>query len=84
MGTVGLILPYSRGAFSQGPSKLGLRHRIAPAPCRRERRVEPFQNQPAVDPAADAIRAEDAALAAACLAGTCTRTSACTRSRARR
>jgi RNA polymerase sigma-70 factor, ECF subfamily len=68
MGTVGLALPFSRGASSHGPSKLGLRHRIAPAPCRRERRVEPFQNQLAADPA-DALRAEDAALAAACLAG---------------
>ena len=68
MGTVGLALPFSRGACSHGPSKLGLRHRIAPAPCRRERRVEPFQNQLAADPA-DALRAEDTALAAACLAG---------------
>jgi len=68
MGTVGLALPFSRGASSHGPSKLGLRHRIAPAPCRRERRVEPFQNRLAADPA-DALRAEDAALAAACLAG---------------
>ena len=69
MGTMGLALPYSHGASSLGPAKLGLRHRIAPAPCRRERRVEPFQNQPAVDSAADPIRAEDSALAAACLAG---------------
>ena len=67
MGTVGLALPFSRGACSHGPSKLGLRHRIAPAPCRRERRVEPFQNRSG-EPA-NALRAEDAALAAACLAG---------------
>jgi RNA polymerase sigma factor (sigma-70 family) len=69
MGTVGLALPYSHGASSHGPSNLGLRHKIAPAPCRRERRVEPFQNRPAVNSAADTIRAEDSALAAACLAG---------------
>jgi RNA polymerase sigma-70 factor (ECF subfamily) len=31
--------------------------------------VEPFQNRLAGDPAAEAVRAEDAALAAACLAG---------------
>jgi RNA polymerase sigma-70 factor (ECF subfamily) len=79
MGTMGLVLPYShgvasheafrQGASSLGTSELGLRHRIAPAPCRRERRVEPFQNRPAVDSAADPIRGEDSALAAACLAG---------------
>ena len=28
--------PHSHGASSLGPAKLGLRHRIAPAPCRRE------------------------------------------------
>jgi len=67
MGTMGLALPYSHGASSHGPLKLGLRHRIAPAPCRRERRVEPFQNRSS-EPA-NALRAEDAALAAACLAG---------------
>jgi len=73
MGSMGLVLPYSHGASghgasSYGPSRLGLRHRIAPAPGRRERRVEPFQNRSAGDPA-DALRAEDSALAAACLAG---------------
>jgi RNA polymerase sigma-70 factor, ECF subfamily len=44
-------------------------HKIPPVPCTRERRVEPFQNQSAADPAADAIRAEDSALAAACQSG---------------
>jgi RNA polymerase sigma-70 factor, ECF subfamily len=44
------------------------KHRIPPVPCGPERRVEPFQNQ-AANPAADAIRAEDSALAAACRAG---------------
>jgi len=55
MGTVGLALPW--------------KHKIPPVPCGRERRVEPFQNQAAADPAADAIRAEDSAMAAACRAG---------------
>jgi RNA polymerase sigma factor (sigma-70 family) len=55
MGTMGLALPWE--------------HKIPPVPCGRERRVEPFQNQAAADPAADAIRAEDSALAAACQAG---------------
>jgi RNA polymerase sigma-70 factor (ECF subfamily) len=69
MGTMGLVLPYRRGPSVDGPFQQGLRHRIAPVPCGRERRVEPFQTQPAAHPAADAIRAEDSALAAACLAG---------------
>jgi RNA polymerase sigma-70 factor, ECF subfamily len=59
MGTMGLALPSSQP----------LRHKIAPVPCGRERRVEPFQNQAAADPAADAIRAEDSALATSCQAG---------------
>jgi RNA polymerase sigma-70 factor (ECF subfamily) len=55
MGTMGLALPW--------------KHRIPPVPCGRERPVEPFQNPAAADPAADAIRAEDSALAAACRSG---------------
>jgi RNA polymerase sigma factor (sigma-70 family) len=55
MGTMGLALPW--------------KHRIPPVPCGRERRVEPFQNQAATDPAAVAIRAEDSALAVACQSG---------------
>ena len=44
--------------------------RIAPAARRRERRVEAFREQPAAHhPLADAARAEDSALAAACLSG---------------
>jgi RNA polymerase sigma-70 factor, ECF subfamily len=58
MGTMGLALPWE--------------HRIPPVPRDRERRVEPFR-EPAVptgvDPAVDAARAEDAALAAACQSG---------------
>jgi RNA polymerase sigma-70 factor, ECF subfamily len=74
MGTMGLVLPYTHGVSSpgppnQGPLNKGLRHRIAPAPSGRERRVEPFQTQAAASQAADAIRAQDSALAAACLAG---------------
>ena len=64
MGTMGLALPWE--------------HRIPPVPRDRERRVEPFRD-PALpagtvgpvgtDPAAEAARAEDSALAAACQAG---------------
>jgi RNA polymerase sigma-70 factor, ECF subfamily len=58
MGTMGLALPWE--------------HRIPPVPRDRERRVEPFR-EPAtpagIDPAAQAARAEDSALAAACQAG---------------
>ena len=58
MGTMGLALPWE--------------HRIPPVPCDRERRVEPFR-EPAVpaeiDSAAEAAKAEDSALAAACQAG---------------
>lgn len=58
MGTMGLALPWE--------------HRIPPVPRDRERRVEPFR-EPAtptgVDPAAEAARAEDSALAAACRSG---------------
>jgi RNA polymerase sigma-70 factor (ECF subfamily) len=58
MGTMGLALPWE--------------HRIPPVPRDRERRVEPFR-EPAtpagIDPAAEAARAEDSALAAACQAG---------------
>jgi len=58
MGTLGLALPWE--------------HRIPPVPRDRERRVEPFR-EPAtpagIDPAAEAARAEDSALAAACQAG---------------
>jgi RNA polymerase sigma factor (sigma-70 family) len=55
MGTMGLTLPW--------------KHRIPPVPCERERRVEPFREVAAPDPAAEAIRAEDSALAAACQSG---------------
>jgi RNA polymerase sigma-70 factor, ECF subfamily len=55
MGTMGLALPW--------------KHRIPPVPHQPERRLELFQNRAAADPATDAIRAEDAALAAACLEG---------------
>ena len=55
MGTMGLALPWE--------------HRIPPVPHHPERRLEPFQNRAPGDPATDAIRAEDAALAAACLGG---------------
>jgi RNA polymerase sigma-70 factor (ECF subfamily) len=58
MGPMGLALPWE--------------HRIPPVPRDRERRVEPFR-EPAtpagIDPAAEAARAEDSALAAACQAG---------------
>jgi RNA polymerase sigma-70 factor (ECF subfamily) len=58
MGTMGLALPWE--------------HRIPPVPRDRERRVEPFR-EPAtpagIDPAAEAARAEDSSLAAACQAG---------------
>src|SRR5579863_1442423 len=57
MGTMGLALPWE--------------HRIPPVPRDRERRLE--LRDPAslagLDPAADAARAEDFALAAACQAG---------------
>ena len=56
MGTIGLALPWG--------------HRIAPAPCQWERRVEPFRDPvPASNQAAEAHRAEDVALAAACRSG---------------
>lgn len=55
MGTMGLALPWE--------------HRIPPVPHPPERRVEPFQIRAVTDPATDAIRAEDAALAAACREG---------------
>ncbi len=58
MGTMGLALPWE--------------HRIPPVPRDRERRLEPFRNpasQAGLDPAAEAARAEDSALAAACQAG---------------
>jgi RNA polymerase sigma-70 factor, ECF subfamily len=55
MGTMGLALPW--------------KHRIPPVPCDRERRVEPFRNPAAPDPAAEALRAEDSTLAAACQSG---------------
>ncbi len=56
MGIMGLALPWE--------------HRIPPAPCQRERRVEPFRDQTAAsDPAAEALRAEDTALASACRSG---------------
>jgi RNA polymerase sigma-70 factor, ECF subfamily len=58
MGTMGLALPWE--------------HRIPPVPRDRERRVEPFR-EPAsptgIDPAAEAAKAEDSALAAACQSG---------------
>ena len=58
MGTMGLALPWE--------------HRIPPVPRDRERRVEPFRKPapPAeIDAAAEAARAEDSALAAACQSG---------------
>jgi RNA polymerase sigma-70 factor, ECF subfamily len=58
MGTMGLALPWE--------------HRIPPVPRDRERRLEPFRDpapQAGLDPAAEAARAEDSALAAACQAG---------------
>lgn len=56
MGTMGLALPWE--------------HRIASAPCERERRVEPSRDPlPASNPVAEAQRAEDIALAAACRSG---------------
>ena len=61
MGTMGLALPWE--------------HRIPPVPRDRERRVEPFRDPapPAgpvgIDPAVEAARAEDSALAAACQSG---------------
>ena len=58
MGTMGLALPWE--------------HRIPPVPSDRGRRVEPLQDPASLaglDPAAEAARAEDSALAAACLAG---------------
>jgi RNA polymerase sigma-70 factor (ECF subfamily) len=58
MGTMGLALPWE--------------HRIPPVPRDRERRVDPFR-EPAtptgLDPAAEAAKAEDSALAAACQSG---------------
>ena len=68
MGTLGLALSAGHRPSSYGPSSHHLGNRIAAAPCRRERGVEPFQNRSAGGPAA-ALRAEDSALAAACLAG---------------
>jgi RNA polymerase sigma-70 factor (ECF subfamily) len=58
MGTMGLALPWE--------------HRIPPVPRDRERRVEPFREPPppaGSDPAAEAVRAEDSALALACQSG---------------
>jgi len=58
MGTMGLALPWG--------------HRIPPVPRDRERRVEPFREPPPTagsDPAAEAVRAEDSALALACQSG---------------
>lgn len=58
MGTMGLALPWE--------------HRIPPVPRDRERRLEPLRHPAALaglDPAAEAARAEDSALAAACQAG---------------
>ena len=58
MGTMGLALPWE--------------HRIPPVPRDRERRLDPFRDpapQAGLDPAAEAARAEDSALAAACQAG---------------
>jgi RNA polymerase sigma-70 factor, ECF subfamily len=55
MGTMGLALPWE--------------HKIPPVPPNPERRVEPFQSRAIADPASDAVRAEDAALAAACRDG---------------
>src|SRR5579863_10125231 len=58
MGTMGLALPWE--------------HRIPPVPRDRGRRLEPFRDpapQAGLDPVAEAARAEDSALAAACQAG---------------
>jgi RNA polymerase sigma-70 factor (ECF subfamily) len=58
MGTMGLALPWE--------------HRIPPVPRDRERRLEPLRDPASLagfDPAAEAARAEDSALAAACQAG---------------
>jgi RNA polymerase sigma-70 factor (ECF subfamily) len=55
MGTTGLALPW--------------KHRIPPVPCDREGRVEPFRSLAAPDPAVEAMRTEDSALAAACQSG---------------
>jgi RNA polymerase sigma-70 factor (ECF subfamily) len=58
MGTMGLALPWE--------------HRIPPVPRDRERRLEPFRDPASLaglDPAAEAARAEDSALATACQAG---------------
>src|ERR1700681_4034335 len=56
MGIMGLALPWEQ--------------RVPPAPCERERRVEPFRNQTAApDSAAEALKADDTALANACRAG---------------
>ena len=58
MGTMGLALPWE--------------HRIPPVPRDRERRLEPFRDPASLaglDPAAEAAKAEDSALAAACQAG---------------
>ncbi len=55
MGSMGLALPWE--------------HRILPVPCQRERRVEPFRDVAAPNAAAEAMRAEDSALAAACQSG---------------
>ncbi len=58
MGTMGLALPWE--------------HRIPPVPRDRERRLEPFRDPPSLtglDAAAEAAKAEDSALAAACQAG---------------
>jgi len=58
MGTMGLALPWE--------------HRIPPVPRDRERRLESLRDPASLaglDPAAEAARAEDSALAAACRAG---------------
>jgi RNA polymerase sigma-70 factor (ECF subfamily) len=58
MGTMGLALPWE--------------HRIPPVPRDRERRVDPFRESAIpveLDPAAEAAKADDSALAAACRAG---------------
>jgi RNA polymerase sigma-70 factor, ECF subfamily len=58
MGTMGLALPWE--------------HRIPPVPRDRESRLEPLRDPaslPGLDPAAEAARAEDSALAAACQVG---------------
>src|ERR1700722_8513569 len=58
MGTRGHALPWE--------------HRIPPVPRDRERRLEPFRDPASLaglDPAAEAARAEDSALAAACQSG---------------